>query len=386
MNRNMRHTEGSAKIQDIEILRGISVLFVVFYHSHGNLIKGPHALFDLFQSYFELGIGVDIFFAISGFVIARQLVPVLSACETSAQQVAQMFAFWMRRFWRLLPSAWLWLVLILGATAFLNQSGAFGTVRANYEATVAGFLQVANFRFAEVFGRTETGASFVYWSLSLEEQFYLLFPFLILLSRRRLPWVLAGIVLLQLIIPRTRLGMVLRTDAVALGCLLALWQSHFTYRLAEPRFMRHRALRWLVLIFIFAFIGSLGSATLHIVPQRMSLVALLAAVLVFFASYNRDYVAPPALIKPFLVWVGARSYSLYLIHVPAFFLTREIFYRLAQAGVIDSAEHWVRMSLVFIALAAILVELNYRCIELPCRRYGSSLAKKYMLSAQIASQ
>ena len=56
---------------------------------------------------------------------------------------------------------------------------------------IAAFLQVANFHVAMIFGREFAGAAFVYWSLSLEEQFYLLLPFLVLFSGRRLPYVLA---------------------------------------------------------------------------------------------------------------------------------------------------------------------------------------------------
>lgn len=375
MNRAPEQRASSSKIQDIEVLRGIAVLFVVIHHSHGNLITQPHVLFDLFYSYFGLSVGVDMFFAISGFVITRQLAPTLLACDTSVQRARQAISFWVRRAWRLLPSAWLWLLIILAATVFLNRSGAFGSIRANYEATIAGFLQVANFRIAKVFGRSEYGASFAYWSLSLEEQFYLVYPFLILFLRGKLPWVLGAIAAAQLILPRTDLGIVLRTDAVALGALIALWQMHVSYRLADPLFMRHRSVRWLILSVLLIFIGALGAVSIHVVPYRQSLISLLAAALVFFASYGAGYAAPPAFLKSILVWVGARSYALYLIHVPVFFITREIFFRLAQAGIVDGSEHWLRMLVTFIAIAIVLVEINYRYVEMPCRRYGANLAK-----------
>lgn len=373
-----------SRIADIEILRGIAVIFVIIHHSHGNLITQPHPLFDLFYSYFGFAVGVDIFFAISGFVIARQLIPALLACETSEQKIAQLGGFWLRRFWRLLPSAWLWLGLILLASIFLNESNAFGAVRANYEATIAGVLQVANFRFADAFGRSEYGASFVYWSLSLEEQFYLGFPLLILLARKKLPLLLALIAIVQLVSFRGPLGMVLRTDALALGALIACWQARATYIFFEPRFMANRFIRWPILGFIMIFIGSLGAATIHVVPYGISLVSLLAATLVLFASYDRGYVAPPALLKSLLLWVGSRSYALYLVHVPIFFLTREIFHRAAQAGLIDSAEHWLRITVIFLVLAVVAAEINYRCIEIPCRRYGVKLASTLQTCTRAA--
>src|SRR5476649_2292342 len=113
-------------------------------------------------------VGVDLFFAISGFVIARSLIPALQGCSTRQEYWQQTRNFWLRRAFRLLPSAWLWLALMLLACVFINRSGAFGTLQANLQATLAGVAQYANFRFADSFFHYEYGTSFVYWSLSLE--------------------------------------------------------------------------------------------------------------------------------------------------------------------------------------------------------------------------
>ncbi|MFZ5601767.1 MAG: acyltransferase family protein, partial [Pseudomonadota bacterium] len=291
-------------------------------------------------------------------------------------------AFWIKRFWRLVPSAWLWLVLILLAAIFFNTSGAFGSVLANYEATIAGILQVANFRFADVFGRTEYGASFVYWSLSLEEQFYLIFPFLILLSKKRLPWVLALIAAVQLLQSRDLLGMALRTDGLALGALIALWQGHRSYQLFEPLFLRKAIVRRVLFVVLLMFIGSIGASGIRVVPNGFSLIAVLAAVLVFFASFDRGYIDVPGPVRGFLVWLGSRSYTLYLIHVPAFFATREIFFLYSPGRVLEGKENWVPVVAVFIVLAVILVEVNYRFIEKPCRSYGAKIARRYEQQVQ----
>ena len=90
----------------------------------------------------------------------------------------------------------------------LRSSGVPG-LRARFRAApdfqhmLAGVAQYANFRFADSFYRYEYGTSFVYWSLSLEEQFYLLFPLMIVLFRKHLVWALLALVAVQLFTLRT---------------------------------------------------------------------------------------------------------------------------------------------------------------------------------------
>jgi len=247
------HTPGR-RIQDIELLRALAVVSVVVHHAHGNLFHWPTPLFDAFFRRFELWWGVDLFFAISGFVIARDLIPRLQGCNGVAEFWRNSVQFWVRRAFRLLPSAWLWLLLMLVACRFLNESGAFGTLSANLAATLAGILQYANFRFADSFFRYEYGVSFVYWSLSLEEQFYLLLPLLIFVSRRFLPWILVGVIAAQFFVWRTPLLMVLRTDALAWGVLLALASHKAFYVRLEPTWL----LRWRPLGLILAALLVLG--------------------------------------------------------------------------------------------------------------------------------
>ena len=178
---------------DIEVLRAIAVLGVLFHHLQGSLFTDTVPLLEKIHAWAQPWWGVDLFFAISGFVIARSLIPALQGCTTRQEYWQQTGNFWLRRVFRLLPSAWLWLALILLACVFLNRSGAFGSLHANLQATLAGVLQYANFRFADSFFHYEYGSSFVYWSLALEEQFYLLFPLLIVLCRKHLVWALLAL-------------------------------------------------------------------------------------------------------------------------------------------------------------------------------------------------
>ncbi len=363
-------------IEDIELLRGFAVLLVVVHHAQANLISWTTPALTRFYSYFGGWVGVDLFFAVSGFVIARSLVPRLHAQPDGPAARRETLSFWMRRAWRLLPSAWLWLLVILLATLTFNSSGVFGSLEANLEASVAAVLQVANIRFAQAFMQWEYGSSFVYWSLALEEQFYLLFPLLILLSRRWLPYVLLGLVALQLFMPRSVMLMMFRTDALALGVLIALWSAQPSYRRLQPALLARRGLGVGVLLVLLLCLCALGSEPLTMFSMRIGAIALLAAALVWIASYDRNFLWPDGAFKRLMIWFGTRSYAIYLTHIPAFFFTREIYYRLypQQGNFGDS--FFYPFVLTAAVLIVVLSELNYRLIECPLRERGKQIAQR----------
>ena len=97
------------RIMDIELLRGIAVLGVLFHHLQDSLFAAPVPLLQAITAWGQPWWGVDLFFAISGFVIARSLIPALQGCSTRQEYWQQTRNFWLRRAFRLLPSAWLWL-------------------------------------------------------------------------------------------------------------------------------------------------------------------------------------------------------------------------------------------------------------------------------------
>lgn len=363
-------------IEDIELLRGFAVLLVVVHHAQANLISWTTPALTRFYSYFGGWVGVDLFFAVSGFVIARSLVPRLHAQPDGAAARRETLSFWMRRAWRLLPSAWLWLLVILLATLTFNSSGVFGSLEANLEASVAAVLQVANIRFAQAFMQWEYGSSFVYWSLALEEQFYLLFPLLILLSRRWLPYVLFGLVALQLFMPRSVMLMMFRTDALALGVLIALWSAQPSYRRLQPALLARRGLGVGVLLVLLLCLCALGSEPLTMFSMRIGAIALLAAALVWLASYDQNFLWPDGAFKRLMIWFGTRSYAIYLIHIPAFFFTREIYYRLYPQQGDFGDSFFYPFVLTAAVLIVVLSELNYRLIECPLRERGKQIAQR----------
>lgn len=370
----------NTRIMDIELLRGIAVLGVLFHHLQGSLFATPLPLLDAIHALGQPWWGVDLFFAISGFVIARSLIPALQGCTTRQEYWQQTRNFWLRRAFRLLPSAWLWLALMLLACLFLNRSGAFGSVSANLQATLAGVLQYANFRFADSFFHYEYGISFVYWSLSLEEQFYLLFPLLILLCRKYLVWALLALVAVQLLTLRTPILMVIRTDALALGVLLAMWSAQSSYWRWKPTFLRRSWAGVSLLLAITLLMSFLATDRFTFTNYRIGAIAVLSAVLVWLASYNRDYLMPTGLFKTLMTWIGSRSYGIYLIHIPAYSLVRELTFRLQAASLPSPAGHPVVTLVLAFGLIVLLSELNYRLIEMPMRNRGAALVKRLSAS------
>lgn len=366
----------SKRIMDIEVLRAIAVLGVLFHHLQGSLFTDQVPLLGNIHAWAQSWWGVDLFFAISGFVIARSLIPALRACTTRQEYWAQTRNFWLRRVFRLLPSAWLWLALMLLACVFLNRSGAFGTLHANLQATLAGVLQYANFRFADSFFNYEYGSSFVYWSLALEEQFYLLFPLLILVCRRHLVWVLLALVAVQLFTLRTPMLMVVRTDALALGVLLAMWSVQPGYQRWQPTFLQRPWAGVSTLILLALLLSYMATDRFTFASYRIGSIAVLSALLVWIASYNRDYLLPAGGLQRLMAWIGSRSYGIYLIHIPAYLLVRELIFRLQSAGLPNPAGHPVLTILLAFGLIVLLSELNYRFIEMPMRNRGAALVRR----------
>ncbi|TKA92305.1 MULTISPECIES: acyltransferase family protein [Halopseudomonas] len=367
----------NGRILDIEVLRGLAVIGVVIHHARDNLFTWSSSGLERLAVYFGGWVGVDLFFVISGFVIARTLLPQLQARGNDQSAVRITLAFWIRRAWRLLPSAWLWLlIMLLGAVVF-RDTGTFGDLRANLEATVAGFLNVANLRFLDTFMQSEYGASFVYWSLSLEEQFYFLLPLVVLLSRRWLVPVLILIVLYQLLQERTLAMMVFRCDGMLLGVLLAIWSRHPSYQLAKPEILQTLPLKGTIpLLFLLGCLALLGSDELRVTTHRVSVITLLCVLLVWIASYNENLLMPAPLHGVF-TWLGARSFAIYLIHIPAFFLTREIWSRMNPGNVANSDDFLLYL-LTAGGLIIVCSELNHRWVEQPLRRKGRAIAQRMM--------
>lgn len=367
----------SKRIDDIEILRAIAIIYVLIEHLPINLLSWSTPTLDRFYACFGGASGVDLFFVVSGFLITRDLQPRLRNATGRFEFFNITIGFWLRRFWRLIPSAWLWLGIGLIASVAFNQSGAFASFRTNLNGAIASALQLQNVYLPTIFGQ-EMPNNFLYWSLSLEEQFYLLLPLIILCSGRFLPLVLTGIALWQICTPRYLIAQyLLRTDALALGALLALWQPLPSYPRFEPRLLlQNKILRYSIVIILLAALAAIPKIG-PLIFWRLGLVALTAAALVFFVSYDRNIFFDEGIVKRMGLWVGSRSYALYLTHIPAYLLTREIWWRVHAPNTQFGPEFTAGFIATALMLTAVFSELNFRWVETPLRRHGKKIAQRF---------
>ena len=363
------------RIDDIELLRAFAILLVLIEHAQFVPFNWPHPTLVWLYSYVGPGAGVDLFLAISGFVIARSLLPQLEGAGSNYAFINAMLVFWVRRAWRILPSAWLWLVLILLMTVAFNRSGVFGLFHDGFESSIAALVNVADVRTGRLIFNPAVRATGPYWSLSLEEQFYLLLPVAAFIFRRRLPLVLLVCLAIAVFAPPPL--PTIRTAALLLGVLLAYWTRQPGYRLVEPTALKTSWLgRFLVVSVLLVSLGALTPEGKPLVLFTQGLVAIVSGGLVFLASYDQDYLWKKSALKTVMLWVGSRSYAIYLIHMPAFLLTREIWWRIEPPGTVFDAHFTLRFLLTVAVLIVVLSEVNYRLVEMPLRTYGARTATR----------
>jgi peptidoglycan/LPS O-acetylase OafA/YrhL len=350
---------------DIEVLRGVAVAFVVLCHLPSGLLRQPGLIHSLVEPMDFWG-GVDLFFAISGFVIASSLLrqPKRSRFREFAAP------FYVRRIFRIWPAALLWLLIPLLASKFFNASGAFGRTHVLLGDTAAASLQVANVYFA----LCNCGKNYVYWSLSLEEQFYLVFPLLLFfVAGRKLRLALVVLILAQLFLYRPVESMLwmLRTDSIAAGVLIAMLRHEdVAGRFSAAVMFQPESARLLVLALLAGIAWASVTTT---TMANAGLLAILSGTCVWLASDDRNIVLRwPSLRRP-LLWMGSRSFAIYLVHLPSMWATREILHRLNLAAGLNEHSEPALLVITLVLIAA-MSEATYRLVETPLREMGRKLA------------
>ncbi|MBJ7422183.1 MAG: acyltransferase [Ilumatobacteraceae bacterium] len=370
-------------------IRALSVLAVIIYHANKMWLPGGF-------------LGVEVFFVISGYLITLLLL-----AESEKNGSISLKEFWWRRARRLLPALW---VVVLGVVVFaaLFQREMLGTLRGD---VIAALLY--GFNWFQIWVGTSYFTSFEFvplrhlWSLAVEEQFYLIWPVVMLIvakfGKRRLPIVSAVFFGLAVILaiytalvyqPGTIsnigdtpnqfmslfgqsvsridflfLGTLTRSSGLLLGAALAIWWR--PWLLQNSRAGANK---------LFDFIGIGGLAALALMMWRFQTVIegtdegtvgydflfrggffltdLASLAVIAAAVHPSSKILARSLSNPVLVWLGRRSYGFYLFHWPVF----QFYRRFAGKGLTP----YEFVVLVLFALA--LTELSYRYIETPVRQ------------------
>lgn len=340
---------------DIQGLRAIAVAVVVVSHAGVRLVDGGF-------------VGVDVFFVISGFLITTHLVESIEANRLRLRD------FYSRRVRRLLPAA----LLVLAVTAVVVAVWFPPLMKPRAFVEIASAAVYApNILFAindtDYFAETDPSIVQHYWSLGVEEQFYLFWPLLLLIAWR--------------LLRRSRRGLIatvaiLTVVSFALAVIVSDWRQPLAFFLlptrawqlgvgalvalaviAAPRIAEHR---WWKAPLAWAGVAGIAAAALLYGPEIRypswyAALPVLATAAVIIGGTGSTRFGPTLLLGTApMQFIGKISYSLYLVHWPLIIAPQVL------VGWREPLPEWVP---IVLALASVpLAWLLWRFVEEPGRR------------------
>jgi len=225
-----------------------------------------------------------------------------------------------------------------------------------------------------------------YWSLSNEEQFYVLLTFMLFFSpaslRRWLiiPCFLAAMAQVLTVRPWGTLLWFIRSDAMFFGTIIALsWHYYGAYMHKLQSKIPRGALQALVLV-AMALVILVARDEVSI--RYHGLVAIFSGLTVMAVSSNRNLLTHQKPTRTFLSFIGSRSYSIYLVHFPVFVLMRDV---IISTNWLDLTVQLDRIAMTFIAImiTLILSDFSYRYVENPLRKWGREKSTKIQSSPEL---
>lgn len=319
---------GSARITEIDGLRAIAFLLVFLCHAATPFSGGF--------------IGVDIFFVISGFVITRSILLSKPTLTT----------FYQNRFFRIIPA----IIPVLLFTLAVSSTGL--VLASSFDVFASAFSFMNWTRAFDVSQGKYLGH---FWSLAIEEQFYLIWPFILLFllngrSEKIRPFLV--ILIISVLLWRSYIyhtsfdagrlynGTDTRIDQLAVGCLLNFINRKEISNILFP----------CSLIVIFVLSLTLNAKGESYMSYGYMLSTLVSASLICSVAWTSSPLVQK-LNHPALQWGGSRSYALYLWHFPLIGLFRTIDPVLETSTVIAVG-----------FVTCLFAELSFRYVEQPGQR------------------
>lgn len=386
------HTPRLGYMPALDGIRAIAVLAVMIFHSAVDWLPGGF-------------LGVDVFFVLSGFLITSLLL-----AEVERSGAIDFGQFYLRRARRLLPA----LFVVLAATAVLVLVFAHDAAAKFREDAIASLLYVTNWwnilgnqSYFETMGRPPLLQHL--WSLGIEEQFYLFWPLILLVVFRKQrrngvrKAALIGIAVSTILMAVLSFVWAMPTDndpsrlyfgtdthamTILAGAALAtVWRPS-----ALPRNLANGP-KWILtgigiaatLAIVWCFIN-VDDASSFLYRGGFTIFAGLCVVMV--AVFSHPSINSVILSSKPMVYIGQRSYGLYLWHWPIFMVTRPGI----DVGLTGVSDLILQFALTFGA-----AELSYRYIEMPIRNgalkriwnswrhLGPGVAAKRLLAAITAT-
>ena len=353
------------QVPGLDGLRGLAVLAVVIYHFFGDILPGGY-------------LGVDMFFVLSGFLITSLLVR-----EFNVTGRISLKGFWLRRFRRILPAALIVLSICTAIVALIGGDLAVG-IREQFLGTfffVNNWTQIATSQ--TYFAPNEVQVFAHYWSLAVEEQFYLIWPLLMLgvfaISRRkpkRLPiavsliLAIASAVAMALLYnpgedpTRVYYGTDTHAFGLLIGAMLSLIMTSTDKDMDADSWPTANKGILAGTVGVFALVGYLaqlvwmGADRDFTYRGGLVLTSVLGAAMIWAVvreSGPLTWIFRTRVMR----WLGQRSFSLYLWHWPAVMIVHAL----------SDAPSWL-LGLLSLPLSFVLAEVTYQFVENPFRRAG----------------
>lgn len=339
-------------LPQLDGLRGVAIVAVMLFHAGISNFGGGF-------------IGVDIFFVLSGFLITTLLVH-----EYQMHGSVSLRNFYMRRVLRLLPALLiLLLVFCLLSSLLLDSTDA----RSNYVGALIVLFYLSN--WARALSLHPPFALDHAWSLSIEEQFYVLWPVILILmltTLKKPKHVLALTVSFALAswflrvylttagstVERIYYGSDTRADALMVGCALGVfYDTRFWKQLKVGRFSRYITILATVCgLCLLVFVCRANWRQGYMYYAGFFAVEILTVIVLTEILTNTKGLICVALQTKFIVWVGSISYGLYLWHYPIFRLFRSHGY-----------ETWI-IATAGSAITFIVASISYYFLERPVLR------------------
>ena len=376
--RNADEVPTPFRVVGLDGVRAVAVTLVILFHLTPGTTVGGY-------------LGVDVFFVVSGFLITSLLLR-----ERADSGRVELRAFWARRARRLLPALGILVLVCCSAAALVG-----GDVLVGLGLQVLGAATFSSNWLLLVSGSSYFGDSLPelfrnLWSLAVEEQFYLLWPLVLILVLFRMPRPLriAGVGLLAvasalamaaLWTPADSTRVYYGTDThafgLAIGGVLALlatsWPRH---ALEWPRAVRG-ALGIAGPLALLALLGlavTMSGDTAFVFRGGLVIVSVLTAIVIAALRVPGTPLAAVLELGAFR-WIGRRSYGLYLWHWPVFVLVVSALPSWPRTG----ASGWA-LGGVALVITVAAAALSYRFVEQPIRRRGFRGALRHLASGSRA--